>query len=121
MKKGLYKFKLDYGRMGDLYGVFIEEQELVNCLIENELEVYFGEVLGKHSEVYEILKESDFTLVSEDPTTIKLVEDLGLETGYNPFDYGVNNTLKFEDILTSGEYNVREVCLKLIEFQTYGQ
>lgn len=49
--KAIYKLNADYGRNGNLTGVFIAEKEHVAVLLENKIEVYFGEVLGKHSEI----------------------------------------------------------------------
>lgn len=48
MKK-LWKFELDWGRMGTLEGLFVSEPEPLMELIGKE--IYFGECLGKHSEV----------------------------------------------------------------------
>jgi hypothetical protein len=36
--------------MGALSGIFVAEEEAVEALIASGKEVYFGEVLGKHSE-----------------------------------------------------------------------
>ena len=45
--KGLYEFYWECGRQGDLTGVFIADSESVAALLDKE--IYFGEVLGKHS------------------------------------------------------------------------
>jgi hypothetical protein len=52
-------------------------------------EVYFGEILGKHSEVYGILEEGDIEEVKVSETTIKEMEEvLGSSiSGYNPLNY----------------------------------
>jgi hypothetical protein len=92
-EKGIYRLNVDFGRMGELSGIFIANKEHVKVLIENNIEVYWGEVLGKHSEVYGLLNESDITLVSDNPEAIKIIEELRLENGYNPFDY---SALRFE-------------------------
>ena len=49
-KDCLWKFHWDCGRAGDVEGLFIATEEEVENLIGSE--VYFGEILGKHSEVY---------------------------------------------------------------------
>jgi len=53
-------------------------------------EIYFGEVLGKHSEIYGTLEEGDLIVKSEDQRFIdQLVAVIGSPTvsGYNPLDY----------------------------------
>lgn len=87
MKK-LYTMDFDYGRMGKLQGMFVAEESDVENLIGKTL--YFGEVLGKHSDIYGELEASDIVVVSDDQDFItKLVEVIGGEriSGYNPFDY----------------------------------
>ena len=87
MKK-LYRMNFDYGRMGSLQGLFVAEESDVENLIGRE--IYFGEALGKHSEVYGELEASNVTVVSDDQDFItKLVQVIGggSISGYNPFDY----------------------------------
>ena len=85
--KNLYKFYWYCGRMGNLEGLFIAEESEVQEIIEKE--VYFGEVLGRHSEVYGKIRESDITLVSDDQEKVAWLENLlgNSVSGYNPFDY----------------------------------
>lgn len=88
MSKVLVEFNLDYGRMGNLDGLFVTTNEELANLYGKE--VYFGEVLGKHSDVYATMKGDQFTVKSNDPVFIdKLVEIIGSNTisGYNPFAY----------------------------------
>lgn len=85
--KTLYKFNADCGRMGELQGIFIEDSDKVSKLIESGDEVYFGEVLGKHSDVSFAIEEEMLTAVSVDPNVIAVIEDNDLTSGYNPFDY----------------------------------
>lgn len=49
--------------------------------------VYFGEVLGKHSEVYGPIDGNEIKFVSNDPLVIKTVVDNNLCFGFNPFHY----------------------------------
>ena len=87
MKK-IYVFEWDCGRMGDLDGLFVAEESAMKALIGKEL--YFGEVLGKHSEIYGELKERSISIVNDDEDFIeKLVDVIGGESisGFNPFDY----------------------------------
>lgn len=85
----LYKFEVDYGRHGDLSGLFISSDEELNLL--NDTTIFFGEVLGKHSEVWiDDFQWQDYcTVVSEDQDKINwLIELLGYSiSGYNPEDY----------------------------------
>lgn len=87
MKK-IYEFNWDCGRMGELEGLFIAEESDIEKLIGKE--IYFGEVLGKHSEIFGILEEKDLTVKSDDQDFIqKFIETMGDSTisGYNPIDY----------------------------------
>lgn len=85
--KGLYKLHIDCGRQGEVDGLFISDMEDMHLLVTSGTTVYFGEILGKHSEVYGELKEKDYTFVTNDKDVINLVESYDLESGYNPFDY----------------------------------
>jgi hypothetical protein len=85
--KTLYKFNFSCGRKGDLYGLFIEDSDEVQKLIESGKEICFGEVLGKHSNICGPVEVSDVTKITDDPVVIKIVEDYKLCVGYNPFNY----------------------------------
>lgn len=83
----LYSFCWDVRRSGSVEGLFVEDSEVVQKYIGSN--VYFGEILGKHSEVYGTLDECDLTVVSEDQDKIEwLVGLLGYSiSGYNPISY----------------------------------
>ena len=86
--KVIVKFFWDCGRSGDVEGIFTCEKET----LENSYgrEVYFGEILGKHSEVSGTLKEGDITILSEDQDFIEKFEQImgaGTVSGYNPLEY----------------------------------
>lgn len=86
--KGLYSFHWDCGRMGDLTGLFVANKKAVENIIDKYVD--FGEVLGKHSEVYGYIEEGDIVLETDDQDFIqKLQFHLGEETisGYNPLHY----------------------------------
>lgn len=85
--KNLYSFYWDCGRSGRLDGLFISTPEEVESIIGTE--VYFGEVLGKHSEVYGTIEANEIKLVSDDQEKVEWLESLlgGSVSGYNPFDY----------------------------------
>jgi len=84
--KGLYRFSCDCGRMGDLDGLFVATQEEVDEVIGKE--VYFGEVLGKHSEIFGVIEENEITLLTTDPLIVGTMEQYvtyrGAICGYNP-------------------------------------
>lgn len=79
--------EFDCGRMGVLSGIFIADTEAMNELIKSEKEVYFGEVLGKHSEVNGPIEDCDVELVTTDEKVIAIFEEHDLSSGFNPFDY----------------------------------
>jgi len=86
--KALYEMDIDCGRMGNVTGLFVADKETVEQTIGKY--IYFGEVLGKHSEVAGALEEADLKIKSEDQDFIqKLVEIIGGNniSGYNPLDY----------------------------------
>lgn len=95
MKK-LYAFCWDVGRMGEVEGLFIADEEKVKESIGKE--VYFGEILGKHSEIYGELGEDDLEIKSEDQDFInKIGELLGDNiSGYNPLNF-IDDTEYFDE------------------------
>lgn len=81
----LYRFKWDVGRMGTVRGIFTaDENEIAKAIGES---VSFGEILGKHSDVYGTLEEKDLTVLTDDPVFIAKFDEYGCESGYNPLDY----------------------------------
>lgn len=87
--KALYKMNCDCGRSGNLEGVFIADTEDVEYLIENKVSIYFGEVLGKHSEISAYIAKEEIKIATTDENVINIVQELGLETGYNPFVFNL--------------------------------
>lgn len=80
-KQCLWSFYWDCGRQGEVEGLFKATKEEVENAIGKK--VYFGEILGKHSEVYGVIKKGEIELVSDDP--IKVMS--ATESGYNPLEY----------------------------------
>lgn len=80
----LYRFYVDYGRMGDLEGLFVTTPEKLEEAYGHDL--YFGEVLGKHSDVSVAFGPEDIELVTDDQDFVtKLVEIVGVHiSGFNP-------------------------------------
>lgn len=84
----LYAFKWNCGRMGMVSALFVADDAEVKAAIGKE--IYFGEILGKHSEISGTLNEKDLTVKSDDLAFItKLVEIIGDATisGHNPLSY----------------------------------
>lgn len=86
-KKRLWKFKWEYERMGDVEGLFIATKKEVDSMIG--IEVYFGEILGKHSEVYGEIEDGDIIESYASDATVEELEDMFGKSicGYNPLDY----------------------------------
>ncbi len=84
-KLGIYKFYWDCGRQGDIEGIFVAyDGEVKDAIGEN---AHFGEVLGKHSEIYGIIEPNDIFLLTDDEAIVDIFEDHGFRSGYNPLDY----------------------------------
>ena len=91
--KYLYKFYWDCGRMGELEGLFIAEDDVLKNSIGKN--VYFGEVLGKHSEIYGVIGVHDFIHIPIPREAIEIIGSaFGMQSdskyvtisGYNPLD-----------------------------------
>ena len=82
---GIYKFYWGCGGMGDLKSLFIADDHAVKNAIGKE--IYFGEVLGKHSEIVGELEEGDVVLVSNTQEDIDFFQRLDLTIGLNPLDF----------------------------------
>ena len=86
--KVIARFYWDCGRMGDVDGIFTCDKEVLEKSYGKD--VYFGEILGKHSDVYGELNEEDITILSDDQEFIKKFEEIlgaGTISGYNPLEY----------------------------------
>ena len=83
--KGVYKFSLDCGRMGEIESIFVADSKDVKNAIGNQ--AYFGEVLGKHSEIEGTLEESQFKLLTTDKEFVQIFDSIEAKTGLNPLNY----------------------------------
>jgi hypothetical protein len=84
----LVAFEWDCRRGGVVEGLFVTTPEKLAAAIGKQ--IYFGEILGKHSDVYGTLEIKDVTVKSRDQSFINtLVEIVGEENigGYNPLEY----------------------------------
>jgi hypothetical protein len=94
----LVQFNQDCGRMGDIEGLFVCAEEDLNNVIGKE--VYYGEILGKHSEIYGTLRQSNINVVSKDQDKIKwLVSVIGSNTisGYNPIEIWKERNYEYDN------------------------
>lgn len=113
MKKAIYRFYADCGRKGSLEGVFIATKQQVRKLISSEIQVYFGEVLGKHSEISGAIKKKDIVFLTDDSHAVEVVEKYNLTNGFNPFNYtSVNFEMEGVDL---DDMTVREIVDKLLQ------
>lgn len=93
---GLYKMYLDCDRQGELTAIFIERKDFVDYLLKTNIEIYFGEALGKHSDVtcnFTEEPENTIQFITDKPDVISIVQEYGLENGYNPFEYAFQHSL----------------------------
>lgn len=87
MTKTLYEFYQDCGHMGSVEGrFFATPEEIEACLGKT---AYFGDILGKHSDVAVGLRAENFKVLTDDSTFIALAEKLNIDlnSGYNPLEY----------------------------------
>lgn len=65
----VYRYRQDFGKMGTLQGLFVIREKsgeiLLEALLNGSAEPYYGEALGKHSEIYDKLKREDVKLILE--------------------------------------------------------
>lgn len=86
--KVIARFYWDCGRNGEVDGLFVTNKQALAAAYGKE--VYFGEILGKHSEVSGTFNEGDITILTEDQDFIaKFIEIMGSGdiSGYNPLSY----------------------------------
>lgn len=85
-EKVVYRFTWDCGRQGIVRGIFAASPEQVQAAIGQR--IYFGEILGKHSEIYGELDEEDLEVLTDDTDFIRQATEFGLiPNGYNPLNY----------------------------------
>lgn len=109
MKK-LYKFEWDCGRDGSVEGLFIEDTDLVKNSLGNQ--VRFGEILGKHSDIYGDLEEGDLTEIEIPQELLEILENKCSSniSGYNPLNY-----ISYTCSVCDNSYMVGEVEWKHID------
>ena len=100
--KCLWSFYWDCGREGELEGVFKATKKEIKDVIGKK--VNFGEILGKHSEIYGELEEDDISLTSTNPIEVIHAE----EGGYNPLDYVEYNCRECECNYCIDEFDIEK-------------
>jgi hypothetical protein len=87
MAEYLWKFELDFGRMGEVTSIFVATEEEIEEALGKQ--IYFGEILGKHSEVFCDLEREHLKKIEIDSDAVtKVVAELGRTwSGYNPLEY----------------------------------
>ncbi len=76
-----------YNRYCNISGIFIEEKDIVDYVLEREFEIYGGELAGKHSSIDVLVNKDTLKIISDNQEAVRMIEELGLENGFNPFDY----------------------------------
>lgn len=92
----LYRINLDCGRMGNIYGIFVATPDEVKALQDQT--IYFGEVLGKHSEIDWSFEDGEVELVSDDPAFIAKCEELKL------VPFGIDPVARMKEQIEEDEY-----------------
>jgi hypothetical protein len=87
--------------MGELEGIFVAEPQEVKRLIDSGKELYFGEVLGKHSEISGVVSVENFIFVTDEEEIVNFFEIHEMATGINPLSYfeeeGAEDDINEED------------------------
>jgi hypothetical protein len=78
----VWRYYEDFGRMGDLSGVFVAKGSDVAATRGRE--VHLGEVLGKHSDVSITITDDNLKLVTSDRHVVDIIIKYSLATGVNP-------------------------------------
>lgn len=72
----IYRYSVSCGRSGSLEGMFAVDdvgEACLRALIESKRRIHFGEVLGKHSEVIQILAPNEIQQVEATPEEVATV------------------------------------------------
>lgn len=89
---GLYRFLWDCGRMGEVEGLFFAEADEVEKAIGSH--IYFGEILGKHSEIHGTLDKDDLERLDINGSALEELRKATGNTvsGYNPLNFITDRT-----------------------------
>lgn len=103
----LYRFNFDCGRQGSLNGMFAVDargRALLDALIASRRELYFGEVLGKHSEIVGPLDPGDITRVDATPEEVSIICRILTNTHIDPNGRPWNTIDGFNPLETADEH-----------------
>lgn len=87
MKKILVKYSEDFGRCGDLDGLFVTTEGIL-AELKAQGELYIGEEFGKHSEVTALLDDDTLKVVTDDQDFINKLQEV--VTGGTDYVSGVD-------------------------------
>jgi hypothetical protein len=104
MGKKLLAFNVYCGRMGSLSGRFVaddEDQAELESIMGRD--IYFGEVLGKHSDVTITLEPEHISVVTDNEAFLAEAErlNISLDTGFDPLQ-------QYRDSADDGMYDEEE-------------
>lgn len=77
----LYKYSEYFGRQGDLESIFVANDKDMELAMDNP--IYFGEVLGKHSDISGSIDKETIKELTDDQAFIAKFQEFKLETGPN--------------------------------------
>jgi hypothetical protein len=112
MGKFLWKFYANCGRQGKLEGLFVATKEEIKNIIGSY--AYFGEVLGKHSEICGNIEKHEIKKVNLDSKIVEEVSKILGDTwsGFNPIKYIRHTCSICEDKFCLEEFNKeKNICI----------
>lgn len=81
--KAIYRMSIDM-YSGFIEGIFVADKRHIEYMVEHELYVHFGEILGKHSDVSICVCDNDIEMLSDEPKVLEFFEKYNFSSGYNP-------------------------------------
>ena len=95
-KLAIYTFHCDLGRMWDLCGTFLQDIQKVEDAKSQDYTVYFGEVLGKHSDIRVTFSRLHVQKITDDEKLVNAFEEIlrlanKSHFGYNPFEFDTDD------------------------------
>jgi len=83
--KGLYKLSMNFGKNGELNSLFIADSMDIDILLSKNIPIYFGEVLGKYSDIISSIQKDEIKCLTFDSYIIEFFEKNNISIGTNPF------------------------------------
>lgn len=116
----IYRLYMDF-RGGEVSGMFLAKKKYIEYMIENEVSVHFGEILGKHSDVRATICDDDIEMVSDEKNVIDFFKKYKFENGYNPLTttFDPYDTKDFDEPDNGIEWS--DCCVEeWIEYKLFG-